>query len=142
MLSIAKVSPAGGRRILGAASAALLAAAMVVGSAGPADATCGDHEYTRYYNGSNVGGYYMGSVGYKQSVGCYAGNVRHSSHTANHRGQWLSDAGSWNWSTAGVVSITAGTQSPVKVLIDGPISVGRALRIGSTYFDSWGKWWF
>jgi hypothetical protein len=142
MLSSAKIRSADKRRVLGAALAALLAAAVVVATAAPAQATCGDWEVTKTYNGPDVSGWYVGSAETKQNVGCYDGNVRHSNQSASHRGQWKSDAGAWNWSSVGPVWINAGTQSPVKVLIAGPISVGRPLRIGSTWHESWGKWWF
>jgi hypothetical protein len=110
--------------------------------AAPAWAACGDNSVTRTYNGSNVGGFFMGSSHPKQNVGCFDGNVRYSSHSANHRGQWFSDTGVWQWSSVGTVWVSSGTQSPVKKLIAGPISVNRPLRIGSTVYDSIGRWWF
>lgn len=141
MLSSAKIRPADKRRVLGAALAALLAAAVVVGTAAPAQATCGDWEVTKTYL-TDVDGWYLGSAEQKQNVGCFDGNVRYSSQSASHRGRWRSDSGTWHWSSVGPVFINAGTQSPVKVLIAGPITVGRLLRIGSTAHESWGKWWF
>jgi hypothetical protein len=122
----------------------LVSSALVFGllPAAPAWAACGDNSVTRTYNGTNVGGFYMGSVHTKQDVGCFDANVRYSSHTANHRGRWKDNANNWQWSSVGSVWISAGTQSPVKKLIAGPISVGRELRIGSTVYDSIGRWWF
>jgi hypothetical protein len=139
-----KVRSADGRRTLGAVLAVVLVAATVVvlGPTPRAYASCGDGEVTRTYLGPDVGGWYMGAFAYKLNVGCFDGNVRYSSQSASHRGQWFSDAQQWLWSSVGPKSISAGTQSPVVVLIEGPISVGRKLRIGSTWHESWGKWWF
>jgi hypothetical protein len=121
---------------------ALVTTAMVVlGPAPSAKATCGDHPYTRVYT-TDDSGWYMGGYGDKLNEGCYDGNVRYVSSTSSHRGQYMSDLGQWTWSSVGAKYLYAGTQSPVKVLIAGPISVDRDLRIGSTTFESWGTWWF
>lgn len=113
--------------------------------AAPAWAACGDNSVTRTYNGTGANapsGFHMGAEHPKQGVGCFDGNVRHASNTMNHRGQWKSNAGNWEWSEVGAKWISQGTQSPVVVLIKGPISVGRPLRIGATIHESWGRWWF
>lgn len=107
----------------------------------PAWAACGDNVVTRQYE-NIASGWYMGIPHKKQDVGCFDANVRYASHTMNHRGQWKSNAGVWQWSEVGVVAISQGTQSPVKKLIAGPITVGRDLRIGTNRVESWGRWWF
>ncbi|MEN8238256.1 MAG: hypothetical protein ABFR53_03530 [Actinomycetota bacterium] len=122
----------------------LLMATMitVVGPTAPAKATCGDAYKGADYKYENVGGFNMGRAWEKQNVGCYDGNVRFSSHTAEHRGQWRSNAGVWKWSSVGIKSIPLGYSSPVVTMIAGPISVGRWLRIGTDNLGGTGIWWF
>jgi hypothetical protein len=122
----------------------LLLATMitVVGPTTPAEATCGDAYKGVTYKYGSVGDYNMGRAWEKQNVGCYDGNVRYSSHSTWHRGQWYSNAGVWTWSTVGRESIPLGYSSPAVTLIAGPISVGRWLRIGTDNYGGTGIWWF
>jgi len=126
------------------ASVLLLVATMatVIGPTTPAIATCGDAYMGVTYNNGSVSGCDMGRAWEKQNVGCYDGNVRYSSHTTWHRGQWRSNAGYWYWSTVGPKFISSGYSSPVITLIAGPITVGRWLRIGTDNYGGTGIWWF
>lgn len=127
-------------RLLVVLLAGLMAATLA--HAEPAQAACGDIAFSRVYNGTSVGGYRMGGPKPKQNVGCYDGNVRESSTSTSHRGQWLSDASVWTWSSVGSKSISAGTHSPAIALIGGPISIGRQLRVGTLTLGGTGIWWF
>lgn len=123
--------------------AALLAAAIVmVGPAPPAHAACGDGQYVVSYDNHVVSIYNFSVAHQKLGVGCYDGNVRYTSLNTTHRGRWLSNGGTWNWSTVGPKLLPVGTQSPAAILIAGSITVGRWLKVGTVLYGGWGIWWF
>lgn len=131
------------RNLVATVLAVLLLATMVTvsGPVAPAQAACGDTQYGATYV-TSVSGYYWSSAREKLGASCYDGNVRYSSKSTTHRGQWLSNAQTWQWSSAGSDFLIAGWYSPVKVMIDGSISVGRLLRVGTIAYNGEGIWWF
>lgn len=128
------------RRMAVAVAVAILASLLgVIAGATPASAACGDFApNVNYVHGGAPGGYNFGAFQYKTS-NCNDVNVRFSSHSTTHRGSyWTGSA--WVWSSVGSKYITAGTKSPVVVMISN-VQQGTAAKIGTLNYGGNGTWW-
>lgn len=127
---------------LTAALALIMTLAVVAVGATPASAACGDVAYSRSYIYAPKAGYNMGNWVRKANAGCYDADVRYSSVSTTHRGEYYSsNTGRWYWSAVGPRFISSGTKNPVVTIISGSIVATTPVAIGTINYGGTGTWW-
>ncbi len=126
-----------------AAIGASMASMFVVAS--PAAAACAGGYMIPHTNSSSSDGSRTYWWGYNQakapaSGGCSDTNVEYSTDVGTMRGRYYSSsAGAWYWGSSTVPIVTAGDQSPWKVIIS-DLSDGTVFNHGHTQLLSGTRW--